>query len=230
MKSTLPRIPMTGILALAVLATALASTRAVAEQADPTTTMWYTTPARIWSREALPIGNGRLGCMIYGGIDREHIQFNEDTVWTGAPHDYAHPGAAEHYGTLCQAMQTALRLERENRWDEARAVQAEAEALAMKTFMSQPLGQMTYQPTGDLTLDFPGHEQVQEYRRALDLDAWNRFTTDLDPIERPAWVKRVERIPMTDGFRNYVGEEHFRRPTVELVDRAPRRMPWRRAP
>ena len=42
---------------------------------------------------------------------------------------------------------------------------------------------------------------VTDGNRALDLDAWNRFTTDLDPIERPAWVKRVERIPMTDGFR-----------------------------
>lgn len=133
-------------------------------------TLWYREPAEQWV-EALPVGNGSLGAMIYGGIVQERIQFNKDTVWTGAPHDYAHPGAAEHYGTLCQAMQEMLRLERQGKWDQARAVQAKAEALAMQTFMSQPIHQMAYQPTGDLVLDFPGHTQIQGYRRTLDLDA-----------------------------------------------------------
>jgi alpha-L-fucosidase 2 len=133
-------------------------------------TLWYREPAEQWV-EALPVGNGRLGAMVFGGHPQERIQFNEDTVWTGAPHDYAHPGASKHYERLCHAMRTALQLEREDKWDEAREVQAEAEALAMQVFMSQPLGQMTYQPTGDLVLDFPGHEQATDYRRTLDLDA-----------------------------------------------------------
>jgi alpha-L-fucosidase 2 len=129
----------------------------------------YHEPASQWV-EALPIGNGRLGAMIFGGVPQARIQFNEDTVWTGAPHDYAHPGAAEYFPVLRDRMFKMLRLEREGRWAEAQQVQAEAEALAMKTFMSQPLGQKAYQPLGDLFLEFPDHEQVEDYERVLDLD------------------------------------------------------------
>ena len=93
MLSTLPRIPMAGILALAVFATATASTRAVAEQADPTTTLWYTTPARIWSREALPIGNGRIGAMVFGKVGHERIALNEETVWSGMQTNWNRPDA-----------------------------------------------------------------------------------------------------------------------------------------
>ena len=56
--------------------------------------LWYTKPATKW-QEALPIGNGRLGAMVYGGTAEERLQFNEDTVWRGAPQDYAHNGASE---------------------------------------------------------------------------------------------------------------------------------------
>ncbi len=55
-------------------------------------TLWYRQPAAAWV-EALPVGNGRLGAMIFGTVARERIQFNEQTVWTGQPHDYAHHGA-----------------------------------------------------------------------------------------------------------------------------------------
>jgi len=96
MQSTLPRIPMTGILALAVFATAMASTRAVAEQDDPTTTLWYTTPARIWSREALPIGNGRIGAMVFGKVGHERIALNEETVWSGMQTNWNRPDANEN--------------------------------------------------------------------------------------------------------------------------------------
>jgi hypothetical protein len=49
--------------------------------------LWFRQPAKDWE-EALPIGNGHLGAMIYGGVPTEHIQFNEHTVWTGQPHSY----------------------------------------------------------------------------------------------------------------------------------------------
>ena len=132
-------------------------------------TLWYREPAQQWV-EALPVGNGRLGAMIFGGTPEERIQFNEDTVWTGAPHDYAHPGASEHLPTLRALMLDILALEREGRWDDARAKQVEAEALAMDVFMSQPLGQKSYQPTGDLILRFDGHDTPEDYVRALSLD------------------------------------------------------------
>ena len=55
--------------------------------------LWYDAPAKLWT-DALPIGNGRIGAMIYGGVAKEHIQFNESTLWTGGPRDYNHPGAS----------------------------------------------------------------------------------------------------------------------------------------
>lgn len=61
--------------------------------------LWYNQPAKIWT-EALPIGNGRMAAMIYGGTDKETIQFNEETVWTGQPHDYAHKGAFQYLDSI----------------------------------------------------------------------------------------------------------------------------------
>ena len=56
--------------------------------------LWYRQPAQQWE-EALPLGNGSMGAMVYGGVPSEHIQFNEHTVWTGQPHSYAHDGAVK---------------------------------------------------------------------------------------------------------------------------------------
>ena len=52
--------------------------------ADPATTLWYESPATSWQTEALPIGNGRLGAMIFGGVGRERIALNEESVWSGS--------------------------------------------------------------------------------------------------------------------------------------------------
>lgn len=130
--------------------------------------LWYREPAQQWV-EALPIGNGRLGAMIYGGAPVEHIQFNEDTIWTGRPHDYAHPGAVAHYPMLRRMMLDVLALERAGEWDQAQQLQRAAEALAMDVFMSVPLHQESYQPAGDLFLRFEGHDEPAGYVRALDL-------------------------------------------------------------
>src|SRR3954470_8368018 len=73
------------------LALVLLSSFSLARAQSPLT-LWYRQPAHLWV-EALPVGNGRLGAMIFGGIAHERIQFNENTVWTGEPHDYAHTGA-----------------------------------------------------------------------------------------------------------------------------------------
>ncbi len=118
-------------------------------------TLWYKQPANQWV-EALPVGNGHLGAMVFGGVDHERIQFNESTVWTGEPHDYAHHGAYQHLNEI-----------RDLLWA---GKQKEAEDLAMKEFMSEPLHQKAYQALGDLVLDSPGAGQVTNYRRSLDLD------------------------------------------------------------
>ncbi|MBT3374837.1 MAG: glycoside hydrolase family 95 protein [Lentisphaerae bacterium] len=117
--------------------------------------LWYREPAEGWE-EACPIGNGSMGGMIYGGVTREQIQFNEDTIWTGEPHDYVHEGAAAVLPELRRLL--------------AEGRQGEAEALAMDRFMSVPLSQHAYQPCGDLWVDAPGHDSVTGYRRVLDLE------------------------------------------------------------
>lgn len=118
--------------------------------------LWYDKPAGKWN-EALPVGNGRLGGMVFGGMAKEQIQFNEDTLWTGEPHEYQHEGAVEHLPKI-----------RELLWQ---GKQKEAEKLAMDQFMSVPLRQKAYQPFGELFLEFAGHEKGTDYRRELDLEA-----------------------------------------------------------
>ncbi len=116
--------------------------------------LWYSQPAEFWE-EALPIGNGRLGAMVYGGGTEEHIQFNEETLWTGEPHDYSHEGAYKYLGQI-----------RDLIWQ---GKQKEAETLAMENFMSVPLGQRKYQPFGDLWIKFRNQDEIADYQRELDL-------------------------------------------------------------
>ncbi len=129
-------------------------------------TLWYTKPAEIWT-DALPVGNGRIGAMVFGRAAHERIQFNEQTVWTGEPHDYAHKGAAKSLPQI-----------RELLWA---GKQKEAEALAMTDFMSEPLHQKAYQALGDLVIETPGAENPTAYKRWLDLDtgiATTEFTAN----------------------------------------------------
>ncbi len=125
------------------------------KELDPSMMLWYDRPAANWT-EALPVGNGRLGAMVYGGSAEETIQFNEETLWTGQPHDYAHEGAHEVLDELRQLL-----------WD---GKQEEAHKLGNERFMSQPFGQLCYQPFGNVNLHFPGHEDVSDFQRKLDLE------------------------------------------------------------
>jgi alpha-L-fucosidase 2 len=93
--------------------------RCWAQQPGPLT-LWYAQPAEKWT-DALPLGNGRLGTMVFGGVGQEHIQFNEATLWTGRPRSYNRPGAAQYLPQIRQLL--------------AEGKQAEAEALAEQHFM-----------------------------------------------------------------------------------------------
>jgi len=117
--------------------------------------LWYDEPAANWT-DALPVGNGRLGAMVYAGPANDRLQFNEDTLWAGGPRSYAHPGAAKHLAKLRELLLAGK--------------QREAERLASEHFMSVPLRQMPYQPFGDVKLEFDGHDHVAGYRRSLDLE------------------------------------------------------------
>ena len=140
-------------LTVVALAVFISGAALVAQQSP--LTLWYRQPAQLWT-DALPVGNGRLGAMVFGGAARERIQFNEQTVWTGEPHDYAHKGASK-----------SLQQIRELLWA---GKQTEAEELAMKEFMSEPIHQKAYQALGDLMIETPGAENASGYRRSLDLD------------------------------------------------------------
>jgi alpha-L-fucosidase 2 len=124
--------------------------------ADRDLVLWYDKPAAKWT-EALPVGNGRLGCMVFGGVEKERLQFNEDTLWTGIPRYYHHP---EAYKSLPKIRELLFE-----------GKQREAEQLASKEFMSIPLRQEKYQPFGDIVLKFPDHKNATDYRRELDLDS-----------------------------------------------------------
>ena len=118
--------------------------------------LWYRRPAQKWT-EALAVGNGRLGVMVFGGTEDERLQFNDDTLWSGGPHEYDHEGAAEHLATVRKLL--------------FEGKQRDAEKLAMEKMMSVPLRQEMYQPFGDLRLNFPGHGEATDYRRELDIDS-----------------------------------------------------------
>ncbi len=127
-------------------------------QADaPTTplTLWYREPAKIWE-EAMPIGNGRLGAMVFGGVASERLQLNEDTIWEGYPRDVNNPAAL-----------AALPKIRELLFQDK---DAEATDLISKTMMGVPPRIKSYQPLGDLFLDTPDLIAAQNYRRELNLD------------------------------------------------------------
>lgn len=122
---------------------------------NPSLMLWYDEPANDWT-EALPVGNGRLGAMIYGGKENEIIQFNEETLWSGQPHNYANQGAYKYLDDMRKLL-----------WE---GKQQEAQELGNAQFMSQPLGQMSYLPFGNVLLKFPGHSNSTSYQRRLNLE------------------------------------------------------------
>jgi alpha-L-fucosidase 2 len=122
---------------------------------DGPLTLWYRRPASVWT-EAIPIGNGRLGAMIFGGVEGERIQLNEDTLWSGSPYDPNNPEALE-------ALPEVRRLIFEGKFKEA-------DALIGAKMMAKPIKQMPYQTLGDLRLAFPKAEVISRYQRTLDID------------------------------------------------------------
>ncbi|WP_345430679.1 glycoside hydrolase family 95 protein [Actinoallomurus vinaceus] len=117
--------------------------------------LWYRGPAQEWL-QALPIGNGRVGAMVFGGVDSERLQLNEDSIWAGSPHDYDSPDALANLPEI-------RRLVLAGKWNQA-------QRLVDKTFLGRPSEQAAYQPVGNLTLTFPQGGDPTEYRRELDLE------------------------------------------------------------
>jgi alpha-L-fucosidase 2 len=130
---------------------------AVAALAKPAPTplkLWYKQPAANWN-EALPIGNGRLGAMVFGGPAQERLQLNEATIWAGGPNNNVKPDA--------------LPLIRQLRQQLLRGQEVEAQQLAQQQMLPQGNSGMPYQMAANLYLDFPGHEKATNYYRDLDI-------------------------------------------------------------
>lgn len=125
------------------------------EEIRPDLKLRYTRPAAAWI-EALPLGNGRLGAMVFGGTHTERVALNEATVWTGGPYD---PNQTAGH----QALPEIRKLVFEGRL-------AQAEALFERSMMAKVWEQAKFQPLGDLLLTLPDHAFPSEYRRELDLD------------------------------------------------------------
>ena len=118
--------------------------------------LWYDKPATTWT-EALPIGNSRLGAMIFGVPSAERLQLNEETIWAGRPNNNANPEALEYLPKVRQLV-----------WE---GKYKEAQDMATKHVQAQTNSGMPYQPFGDLFINFPGIHQYQNYYRELSLDS-----------------------------------------------------------
>ncbi len=124
--------------------------------------LWYDEPASQWL-EALPLGNGRLGTMVFGGIDTELLQLNEDTLWAGGPYEPANPKGLANLPEIQRRVFAG-------EWNSA-------QDLINSTFMGNPVGELMYQTVGNLRLTFLGTGEVSSYRRELDLDTAVATTT-----------------------------------------------------
>ncbi|WP_244877243.1 glycoside hydrolase family 95 protein [Bacteroides graminisolvens] len=118
--------------------------------------LWYDKPAAVWT-EALPLGNGRLGAMVFGTPGVEQIQLNEETIWAGRPNNNANPDALEYIPKVRELVFAGKYLE--------------AQTLATEKVMAKTNSGMPYQTFGDLRISFPGHTRYTDYYRELSLDS-----------------------------------------------------------
>ncbi len=116
--------------------------------------LWFTSPAKDWF-SALPLGNGRLGAMVFGAVEEEHIQMNEESLWAGCFEDPYPDDALEHYQKF-QKLSLAGRY-------------VEAQEYAMKNLAISPTSIRSYEPLGDLYIKL-SHQNADNYRRELDLE------------------------------------------------------------
>jgi alpha-L-fucosidase 2 len=144
--------------------------------------LYYDQPAQSWE-EALPVGNGLLGAMVFGGIEEERIQFNESTLYVGEPHDYSRAGASEQLDQLRQLIFDGQ--------------QKQAEKLGMAKFMSDPITQMPFQPFANVVLSFSQLKNISDYRRDLDLSdavATTQFKADGVSYKREVIASYPDRV------------------------------------
>jgi alpha-L-fucosidase 2 len=126
------------------------------EKFDPTTVIWYEHPADKWEN-AFPVGNGRLGAMVFGRTDEERIQLNEETYWTGGPYNQTRKGGKDHLAEIRKLIFDGDYLK--------------AHHLFGRYLMGYPVEQQKYQSLANLILTFEAQGEVRDYIHQLDLDS-----------------------------------------------------------
>ena len=157
--------------------------------------LWYDKPASQWL-EALPVGNSTLGAMVYGGTDTEEIQLNEETFWSGSPHNNNSPEAKAYLPRVRQLIYDG----KEN----------EAHALIDKYFFKGPHG-MKYLPLGSLKLKLE-HKDVSDYHRELDLStaiATTSYRYDGVKYERTVFASQTDSVIIVQLKASKKGELEF---------------------
>ncbi len=142
--------------------------------------LWYKQPASIWE-EALPLGNGRLGAMIFGGAKQERLQLNEDTLWSGFPRDTINYEAQRY-------LKQARNLIRAGEY-------VEAQQLIEKAMQGR--NAESYETAGDLWIEHQGEGIITEYRRELDIStAIANVSYQLDEVRvlREAWISAKDQV------------------------------------
>jgi len=156
----------------------------------------YDQPAKVWE-EALPLGNSRLGAMVYGIPDREEIQLNEETIWGGGPYRNDNPDALE---ALPQVRKFIFG-----------GKHGEADQLLNETFFTDTHG-MPYQTAGSVILKFPGHDKYENYYRELDLNravATTTYTVDGVEYRREAFSSFADDVIIMKISANKKGALNF---------------------
>ena len=149
----------TSRLAVAVAGAGCRAAQAPAPPADGAAILvdtWYRQPASQWDH-AMPLGNGRLGAMVFGSVNRERIQLNEHSLWLGGPRERDNPDAYKHLAEVRRLLFAGAPVE--------------AYRLADKYLMGRPQRLLSYQTLGDLRLTFDHEDTISDYRRELDLDS-----------------------------------------------------------
>ena len=147
--------------------------------------LWYRQPAAQWDH-AMPVGNGRMGAMVFGNINRERIQLNEETLWMGRPQERDNPEALKHLPEVRRLLFAGQ--------------PQEASALAERYLMGRPQRLQSYQTLGDLRLNFDHEVPTSGYRRELDLDTATVKVTyragDVD-LTREVFASHPDQVVVT---------------------------------
>jgi alpha-L-fucosidase 2 len=159
--------------------------------------LWYRQPATNWL-QALPLGNGMIGAMVFGGVPQERIALNESTFWSGRPHNYDNPEAFQYFPQI-RDLVFAGKFQ-------------EAEKMANDHFWGIPKAQEAYQPIGDLLLSFAS-PNFTGYRRELDMEtgvAKVSYRSGNAVITREAFVSWPDRVLVVRISADRPGRVSFR--------------------